>query len=416
MSAESQHVSAGQTGNVLRELRRSRGLSLRQLAGLTYCDHSQLGNIEAGRRWPKDRGWIERTDIVLGGGGVLVAAWDADQQRIAQAANLTRLLDQAHRDSKALLTAPDGAALDDIQSGIVEISTNTRREPYETTLAQASQLRVELARRVRETVWQRPEQLRELYIALSRVCGVLSYITLDLGQSDTALVHARAAYTLADKANHDDLRVWARGTEALALRFAKDFQLARDVALDGLRFADGVTGTAKARLLCSLAASTSNLGDTVTAARLLNQADEARDGAGPDEVPGLFTFTETKQTYYHGFTLMWAEKPGALGQSVKASTDAISEWQSERAPGASLDSSTGDEMLTHIYLATANARLGELDASIAAVQPVLDLPITAHFSWVRKRLHQLDGLLAKHFPDSQVAADARTTLQAYEHA
>lgn len=70
-------------------------------------------------------------------------------------------------------------------------------------------------------------------------------------------------------------------------------------------------------------------------------------------------------------------------------------------------------MLTIIYLASANARLGDLDASLAAVSPVLEKPVSAHFSWVRKRLTQLNTLLGKNFPDSKVAADMRLTLDAY---
>ncbi|MGW6427479.1 hypothetical protein ACWF82_32810 [Nocardia sp. NPDC055053] len=70
-------------------------------------------------------------------------------------------------------------------------------------------------------------------------------------------------------------------------------------------------------------------------------------------------------------------------------------------------------MLSQIYLASASARLGDLDASLAAVEPVLLSPISAHFSWVRKRLKQLDGLLAENFADSAAAADARETLRAY---
>jgi len=405
---ESLPMSAGQTGDTLRKLRVAKGLSLRQLAGQTFADHSWIANVEAGRRWPKDRGWIERADIELGAGGVLVSAWDADQRRVAETARISRLLDQARKESQSLLTAPDGADLDTIQASILGLSKDARFEPYEQTLQHACDLRAELARRLRQQAFRRPEEIRELFIALGRVCGVLSYITLDLGQGDTARVHAEAAFTLADRAEHDGLRAWSKGTEALALRFAKNFEGARDVALEGLQYAGASTGTARPRLLCSLAASTSNLGDSASAIELLDSAERARDASQPDEIPGLFSFSRAKQTYYHGFTLMWGEKPKTLKQSVRASEDAIEAWQQQRSPG--------DEMLSQIYLATANARLGELDASMAAIAPVLELPITAHFSWVRKRLSQLDSLLGENFPDSGTAADAKTTLQAYVHS
>lgn len=395
------------TAQVLRRLRAERGLSLRELAAQTWCDHSWLSNIECGRRWPKDRNWVERADIVLNGGGLLVAAWDADEREHARAADTVRLLEEAQRDSQALLAAPDAVDLDRISDGISDIAVNARFEPYEETLNHALAIRAELVRRLKLEA-HRPEDIRDLYVALGRVCGVLSYITLDLGQADMARVHAQAAFQLGDRAEHDALRAWARGTQALAYRFVKDFESARDAAADGLKYVGGSTGTTEPRLLCGLAASVANLGDSARALELLDEAERARDASGPDEIPGLFTFTPAKQIYYRGFSLMWAEDVATLKKSAKASEDAIAAWQVQRSPG--------DEMLSQIYLATANARLGELDASIAAVTPVLESPLTAHFSWVRKRLNQLDELIAKRFPDSQVAAEAHQTLRAYIHA
>ncbi|QIS01288.1 helix-turn-helix domain-containing protein [Nocardia brasiliensis] len=395
------------TGRVLRQLRHARGLSLRDLASLTFCDYSHLSNIEAGRRWPKDRGWAERVDLALDADGVLVAAWDQDQRDHARRNDTIKMLEQARRDSEALLVTPDGADLDQVHDGIIHIAKNARFEPYDKTLARALDIRAELMRRIRVGAYS-PDEIRDLYVALGRVCGVLSYLTLDLGQADTARVHAQAAFQLGDRANHDQLRAWARGTQALAFRFTKDFELAASAATDGLKYVGSSTGTTEPRLLCGLAASVANLGDSARALELLDTAERARDSAGPDEVPGLFTFSPAKQIYYRGFSLMWADDKQTLVKSAKASEDAIDAWQVQRSPG--------DEMLSQIYLATANARLGDLDASIAAVTPVLANPISAHFSWVRKRLNQLDELLGKHFSDSVVASDMRETLRAYIHA
>jgi transcriptional regulator with XRE-family HTH domain len=395
------------TGRILRELRQQRRLSLRDLAGLLYCDYSWVCNIEAGRRWPKDRGWVERADLALNADGMLVAAWDDDQREQARAADTLRMLAHARRDSEALMAAPDGVPLDEMHHGIIGIAKSARFEPYDHTLTRALDIRCELVRRLKE-VAHRPEDIRDLYVALGRVCGVLAYLTLDLGQADTARVHAQAAFQLGDRANHDHLRAWSRGTQALAFRFTKDFELARDAAADGLNYVGGSTGTAEPRLLCGLAASVANLGDSARALELLTQADRARERCGSDEIPGLFTFSPAKQIYYHGFSLMWAEEPKVLRKSVAASNDAIAAWKVQNSPG--------DEMLTQIYLASASARLGELDDAIAAVTPVLEKPISAHFSWVRKRLNQLDGLLGEQFLDSRVAAEARETLRAYTHA
>ncbi|WP_228002278.1 helix-turn-helix domain-containing protein [Nocardia australiensis] len=395
------------TGRTLRQLRTDRGLSLRELAGTLFCDYSWLCNIEAGRRWPKDRNWAEQADLTLQANGTLVAAWDADQRERSRLDDTVRMLEQARRDSESLLVAPDGAQLDQVHDGIIHIAKNARFESYDRTLSRATEIRAELMRRIKLGAHS-ADEIRDLYVALGRVCGVLSYLTLDLGQADTARVHAQAAFQLGDRADHDQLRAWARGTQALALRFTKDFELAAAAATDGLKYVGSSTGTTEPRLLCGLAASVANLGDSARALELLDAAERARDAASRDEIPGLFTFSPAKQIYYRGFSLMWSDDKRTLVKSAKASEDAIDAWQVQRSPG--------DEMLSQIYLATAKARLGDLDASIAAVSPVLNNPISAHFSWVRKRLNQLDGLLDKHFPDSAVAGEMRGTLTAYIHA
>ncbi|MFF0453348.1 multiprotein-bridging factor 1 family protein [Nocardia africana] len=401
-------MNANRVGQAVRRYRLMRRQTQRELAAALFCDHSWIASIEAGRRWPSNRAWAEQADLALDAHGEVVTAWDADQIERARAADTMRMLEDARRGSEALLVAPDGASLDDIGQRIVDIATQARLESYDRTLDRALALRTELTRRLRVGAYN-PNTIRDLYVALGRVCGVLAYLTLDLGQHSHAKLHAEAAFQLGDRANHDQLRAWSRGTQALAHRFTRDFELARDAAEDGLRYVSASTGTTEPRLLCSLAASVANLGDSERAAELLEQADRVRDqGANNDEIPGLFTFTPAKQIYYHGFSLMWAEDAKTLRRSVKASEEALRAWKIQRSPG--------DEMLTTIYLAMSSARLGDLDASLAAVAPVLEQPIEHHFSWVRKRLNQLDELLAKHFPDSQAAAEEREVLSAYVHA
>ncbi|MRH86597.1 hypothetical protein GFY24_03775 [Nocardia sp. SYP-A9097] len=351
---------------------------------------------------------MEAADQLLSAGGELISAWDADQTERARAEETMRRLERARRESEALLVAPDGVDLNDIQDDIARVARASGIEEYDKSIHHALELRAELMRRLREGA-HRPDAIRDLYIALGRVCGVLAYLTLDLGQADMARTHVQASFRLADRADHDALRAWARGTQSLAFRFTKDFELARDAAIDGLRYVGSSTGTGEPRLLCGLAASTANLGDSRGALDLLEQADLAREHCGPDELEGpLFGFSPAKQLYYHGFSLMWSDDPAILKQAIKASHEAIAAWKESTSPG--------DEMLTYIYLATACARLGDLDSSIEAVGPILERPVTASFSWVKKRLNQLDELLLEHFPDSKNAQEARATLQSYIHA
>ncbi|APA95929.1 hypothetical protein NS506_01861 [Nocardia seriolae] len=401
-------MNQNRTGATLRRFRLARQMSQRQLAGRLFCNHTWITAIEGGRRCPTNRRWVENADAFLIAGGELVAAWDADQAERREAAATQKLLEEARRESEALLIAPDGAHLDDIQTDIVQVARASGIEAYDKTIRHALELRSELSRRIRLGA-HRPDAARDLYIALGRVCGVLAYLTLDLGQADAAKAHIRASFKLGDKAGHDQLRAWAKGTESLTWRFDKQFKAAKNAAIEGLQYVGPSTGTAEPRLLCGLAASTANLGDSWGAVDLLEQADRIRDHCGPDEIDGpLFGFSPAKQLYYHGFSLMWANDPIILRRAIRASHEAIAAWKETNSPG--------DEMLTYIYLATACARLGDLDASIEAVTPILNQPMTASFSWVKKRLNQLDELLDEHFPGSQSALEARDTIQTYVHA
>ncbi|MFE3195414.1 helix-turn-helix domain-containing protein [Nocardia sp. NPDC059240] len=402
------NMNPNRTGVTLRHYRCARGLSLREVAARLFCSHTWITAMESGRRLPTSRQWVDDADKLLRAGGELLAAWDADQAERAEAHATMKALKDARRESETLLVAPDGAHLDDIQDDIAQVARSSGIEAYDKSIRHALELRAELARRLRVGA-HRPEEIRDLYIAYGRVSGVLAYLTLDLGQADDAHAHVTAAFTFADRADYDPLRAWAKGTESLAWRFDKKFKPAKRAAIEGLQYVGASTGTAGPRLLCGLAASTANLGDSWGAVELLERADRVRAQCGPDDLDGpLFGFSPAKQLYYWGFSLMWADEPAILRLAIKSSHEAIAAWQETKSPG--------DEMLTYIYLATACARLGDLDGSIEAVNPILERPLTASFSWVKKRLGQLDDLLDEHFPGSQSALEARDTIQAYIRA
>lgn len=62
-------------GYTLRELRKVRGMSLRDLAAKSFMSHSKLQKWENASRPPKDRAEVERIDSLLRAGGVLVDLW-----------------------------------------------------------------------------------------------------------------------------------------------------------------------------------------------------------------------------------------------------------------------------------------------------------------------------------------------------
>lgn len=61
--------------------------------------------------------------------------------------------------------------------------------------------------------------------------------------------------------------------------------------------------------------------------------------------------------------------------------------------------------------ATAHARLGDLDAAMAAVEPVLALDVAERISWLRKRVRELAALIAGRCAGSASADEAATALR-----
>ncbi|WP_213452629.1 helix-turn-helix domain-containing protein [Rhizomonospora bruguierae] len=79
-------------GNVLRQLRRRRGLSLRVLSARAAYDYGYLGQIERGDR-PPTAAVAEACDRALGAGGLLVQAY---RERAGEAEMQRRMLYWLH--------------------------------------------------------------------------------------------------------------------------------------------------------------------------------------------------------------------------------------------------------------------------------------------------------------------------------
>mgnify|MGYP001360785963 FL=1 len=85
-------------------------------------------------------------------------------------------------------------------------------------------------------------------------------------------------------------------------------------------------------------------------------------------------------------------------------------WENETPEARSLD----DEALAHVYQATAYLQLGDLDASLIALRPVLDLPKDRQISWIKKRLGRIaDMLSAERYRGSSLAVDLREEIRSF---
>lgn len=373
----------------LRSLRQRAGLPMAGLASLTHAGRGWIANIERGERWPSDRRWVEAADTVLDGNGELLRAWEADKDERDERDRTAAALAASARHADALLAMPDAVDLDTVNDAIAELAVRYLYMPPAPMLADANLIQTELLRRLSSGAY-RPQDQHDLYVAVSRTAGILAYAALDLGNTRIAARHAFAGFKTAALAGHHELQAWTRGTQSLIARFDRRFDEATRFITDGLRYADPLHGTAGTRLHCGAAQCAANLGDLDTTIAALNRATADRVHAAPDEVGGIFGFPIAKQFYYAGSSLMWLPDRDALTRAVHDAGAAIDLWQHEPADQRNLD----DEALAHIYQATAYIRLGDIDAGMNAVQPILDLPVDRQISWITRRLAELASLIA----------------------
>ena len=394
-------------GALLASSRRQRGMSLAELAAATYVSRGWINNVEASRRWPP-REWVEQVERVLGSNASLLQAWDRGECVRAANQELRDLLRQSERESKLLLAIePDAVDLDGLNDAVVDLAVAYLASPALPMLKQGVALRQELTRRLKLGA-TRPRELADLFIALGRVSGVLAYAALDLGDPSAAMVHGETSWRMGDMAGDNALRAWSRGTQSLIARFGKRYDLGQKYIEDGLRFAGG--GTSEVRLLCGGAQCAANVGDSETALALIDNAQRARDRAGPDKVEGLFGFSPAKQAYYSASSLMWLPDRSALETAANKAVTAINVWEQEPVGQRSLD----DEALAHVYLATARLKLGDIDGAMTAVRPIIDLPPERQISWIRNRIGELANILDNdRFRNSAAAGDARDELRTY---
>lgn len=395
-------------GALLRDLRVSRGWSLRDLGEKIRFNRGYIGKIEQGEKFP-DRQFAELADSALDAHGSLIEAWNVEAEERRKSEQVGRLLVASVRDSLRLFATPEEhLPLSELDRGTRSLAVDYLSNPPGPMLQAAVELRSEIVRRLRQHHY-RPGELADLYLILGRLQGILAYAALDLGDADGAMVHANAAWICAEHASDNELRAWVRGTQSLIARFNSNYDQALEYVLDGL--SRPTKGTGRLRLLCGLAQCRANLGDSAGANAALDQAQREREAlATTDSVEGLFTFSEAKQHYYAGSSLIWLPGTTDAERAVREASQAIRMWENETPEARSLD----DEALAHVYQATAYLQLGDLDASLIALRPVLDLPKDRQISWIKKRLGRIaDMLSAERYRGSSLAVDLREEIRSF---
>ncbi|MFI1868600.1 helix-turn-helix domain-containing protein [Streptomyces jumonjinensis] len=253
---------------------------------------------------------------------------------------------------------------------------------------------------------QHPSQTRHLYVVAGWLSGLAAHVSLDLGDRSAAATHARTVVQCAEISEHSSLRAWARSFQSLAAYWAGDYRRAGDLAQAGHSEGRGPgAGTIKARLLSLEARARAAEGDNRSALRVLALAHEARSAAGPDELPGVFSFPEAKQWAYAGTTLLAVGGDEQTRHAIGASNRAVELYHA----GPEGDRSPGDLQAAHLDLATAYLASGQVERAGAKLSEVFTAEVFT--ASITIRLRNLAALLGSEpYRGAQSAVDLRAHI------
>lgn len=253
-----------------------------------------------------------------------------------------------------------------------------------------------------------PRQSRELFFMAGTTCLVLAHASQNLGDPGAAMAQARTAWSCADQADHNGLRAWARGTQALIAEGSHRHREAVEFAQAGQQYA--VTADSHVRLAAIEARALGRMGNTAAAIAAIDRAHATRElpdgGDELSELGGLLTFPVAKQLYYAGGTHVLISNHT---DAERMSRDAIAMYES----GPVEQRSYGDEALARVDLANVRLARGDVDGATDALAHVFVLPPAL-------RIRQLcDGLMrlraALQLPRYKGAHDARDLVAEIEH-
>jgi hypothetical protein len=257
---------------------------------------------------------------------------------------------------------------------------------------------------------QKPAATAHLHLLAGVVCGLLANASTDLGYRDAAGEQARAAWAYGEIIDHNGLRAWTRGMQALIEYWSERPRQAVRLAQSAQRYADSATAQAR---LCSIEARVwARLGDDRETSRCLQAAAQSwESGAGSeylhDEVGGVFGFSDAKYRCYQGAAFMHLGQAGAALQSTSQAVELY-------ASGPAAQRSYGAESLARIDMAAAYLLNRRLDGAANALAPVLAIPPGKRIAQFCERLTGVRrGLADPEFSGAREARDLCEQIESF---
>ncbi|MFK0111621.1 helix-turn-helix transcriptional regulator [Streptomyces sp. NPDC091217] len=250
---------------------------------------------------------------------------------------------------------------------------------------------------------QYPRQSADLYVAAGYLCGLLAWMSSDLGQLHDADTQGRTAWLCAELAGHNDLRAWVLSTRSKVAFWDGRLRDAVNFARRGATY--DTTGTVAVLLACQEADAWSELGAQDEALAALSRAEAAREAmTGRDDIGGIFACQPARQENYAAAVQLRVGRPvDALRSADNALT--LLHVQPVRAYGT--------EAQIHISQASAHLAAGEADGAFEALAPVLALPPDHRLAPVTRRLGELCSGIGRPSAGSTAVVGLRQAIEEF---
>ncbi|WP_424862891.1 helix-turn-helix domain-containing protein [Streptomyces sp. MMS24-I29] len=257
--------------------------------------------------------------------------------------------------------------VNEIHQEIAAIATEYVHSPLEPVFTRLLATRGKLFTLLRGQ--PKPGEALQLHFLTGTTCLLLAHASQNLGDETAAMAQIRAAWTCADRADHNGLRAWVRGTAALIAEWSPQAQAALTHTQSALAYAP--TGESRIRIAAIQARAAARIGDQQRARSSLDVLRHAReewpDADGLEQFGGLLRFPTEKQAFYIGgtYTLM-----GNYAQAERHAAEAITLYE-QGAPEAY---SYGDVALARLDIVTARLALGEVEGASEELKKIFELP------------------------------------------
>ncbi len=256
---------------------------------------------------------------------------------------------------------------------------------------------------------QRPAHARQLYFLSAVLGGLLAKASHDLADPHAALSQSRTAWLCAEQADHDGLRAWICGLQALICYWARRPHDSIRYAQRGATYAQSAGSTALVWLPASEARAWAALGNGEHARDAIERAEQAWGQLRPnelDEMGGIATFSRARQLHFSADALVWL--PDEFSAAEDSARQAVEAYSDPADP----DWAFGDAAGSHAALAIARIGRAEIDGAADALAPVLDLPPEQRINGIVHSVNRAHRALS-HTPTSATARDLQERIESY---